>query len=237
MEGQMEIRNKVVAITGGSKGFGKSLAKAFTREGAIVIIGSEKEEALKNTALELDIDYFKLDVRNQDEIEGFANYVKSKHQRIDYWINNAGIQIAPSLAEDVDIDKLHNLYSINFFGSFYGCQTAIRHMKKQGTGTIININSTAGLEGKPNISAYSSSKFALKGLTESIRKELEGSEIKVLSVHPGGMQTEIYKEKYPDDFGDYMSVDYATEKVIDNLRLGEPELDLVIRRPSVEVRS
>ena len=233
----MEIRNKVVAITGGSKGFGKALAKAFAREGAIVIIGSEKEEALKNTAQELDIDYFKLDVRNKDEIEGFANYVKSKHQRIDYWINNAGIQIAPSLAEDVDIDKLHNLYSINFFGSFYGCQTAIRHMKKQGTGTIININSTAGLEGKPNISAYSSSKFALKGLTESIRKELEGGEIKVLSVHPGGMQTEIYKEKYPDDFGDYMSVDYATEKVIDNLRLGEPELDLVIRRPSVEVRS
>lgn len=227
----MELKNKVVAITGGSKGFGKSLAEAFAREGAIVIIASDDEGVLKSTAEELNIDCFKLDVRNSNEVEDFAAYIISKHQRIDYWINNAGIQIAPSLVEDVDINKLHNLYNINFFGSFYGCQTAIRQMKKQGTGIIININSTAGLEGKPNISAYSSSKFALKGLTESVRKELIDSPIKILSVHPGGMQTEIYKEKYPDDFDDYMLVDYATEKVIANLKLDEPELDLIIRRP------
>jgi len=181
----------------------------------------------------LGIDYFELDVRNSKEVEGFADYVVSKHGKIDFWINNAGIQIAPSLAEDVKIDKLHNLFEINFFGAFYGCQAAIRQMKKQGSGVIINVNSTAGLEGKPNISAYSSSKFALKGLTQSIRKELEGSEIKMLGIHPGGMQTEIYKEKYPDDFSEYMTVDYATEKVMANLKQDAPELDLVIKRPTV----
>ena len=227
----MILQNKIIAITGGSKGFGKSLAKAFIEEGAVVIIASSEEKELKSSASELGIDCFKLDVRNPEEIEAFADYIKTKYRRIDFWINNAGIQIAPSLAQDVDINKLHNLYAINFFGSFYGCQTAIRYMKQQESGVIININSTAGLEGKPNISAYSSSKFALKGLTESIRKELENTQIKILAIHPGGMQTEIHQEKYPEDFDEYMSVEYATEKVMANLKSENSELDLVIKRP------
>jgi short-subunit dehydrogenase len=104
-------------------------------------------------------------------------------------------------------------------------------MKKQGNGVIMNINSTAGLEGKPNISAYSSSKFAVKGLTESIRKELEGTDIKVLGVFPGGMKTDIYKEKIPSDIYEYMDVDSVVEKVINNLKIDTPEIDLVIKRP------
>jgi len=227
----MELKNKVIAITGGSKGFGKSLAKAFASEGAKVVIGSHEESELKKTAQELNIDSFVLDVTSPESVEAFADYADKKYGEIDIWINNAGVQIAPSLVEDVDAGKLHRLYDVNFFGYFYGCQTAVRHMKAQGEGTIININSTAGLDGKPTISAYSSSKFAVKGLTESIRKELAETPIKIYSVHPGGMQTEIYKEKYPDDFNEYMSVDYATQKVIDNLKSNQPEQDLLIKRP------
>ncbi len=228
----MELKEKIVAITGGSKGFGKSLAKAFVAEGAKVIIGSHEEDALEMTSKELGADYFAMDVTKLEDIEAFAGYINSKYGAIDYWINNAGIQIAPSLVEDVDIAKLRRVYDVNFFGYFFGCQTAIRYMKKQGYGVIINVNSTAGLDGKPTLTAYSSSKFAVKGLTDAIRKELVNTPVKIFSIHPGGMQTEIYKEKYPDDFGDYMSVDYATEKVISNLKLSNPEEDLVIKRPN-----
>ena len=104
-------------------------------------------------------------------------------------------------------------------------------MRRQNEGVIVNINSTAGLEGKPFISAYVSSKFAIKGLTQSARAELKDTEIKVFSIHPGGMQTEIYKEQYPDDFDKYMSVDYAITKVMDNFHASDPQLDLVIPRP------
>ena len=85
-------------------------------------------------------------------------------------------------------------------------------MKKQNSGAIVNINSTAGLDGKPEISAYSSSKFAIKGLTESIRKEVAGLDIKIYGVFPGGMQTDIYKEKYPDDLKEYMNITTVAKK-------------------------
>lgn len=227
----MEINNKVVVITGGSQGFGKSLANAFKKEGANVIISSHEKEGLELTASELSTDSFIADVTSFDDIKKLGEYVIQKYGNIDIWVNNAGIQIAPSLVEEVNIEKLRHLFDVNFFGYFYGCQVALTQMKKQDGGVIININSTAGLDGKPEISAYSSSKFAIKGLTESIRKEVKDLNIKVYGIFPGGMQTDIYKEKYPDDIKEYMEVDTVVEKVMNNLKSNNPETDFIIKRP------
>lgn len=228
----MLLKDKIVVITGGSQGFGKALAKAFFDEGSKVIITSHDKENLENTAKELACDYFLADITQYDEVKKVSDFILGKYQKIDFWINNAGIQIAPSKFEEVDIQKLHNLFEVNFFGYFYGCQIALLAMKKQNSGVIININSTAALEGKSGISAYCASKFAIKGMTESIRKENQDTGIKVFGVFPGGMQTEIYKEKYPSDFDDYMKVEYAVEKVMANLKSENPEVDLVIKRPT-----
>jgi len=227
----MELKGKIVVITGGSKGFGKALAGLFVKENSKVVISSNEKDSLENSAKELNSDFFLTDVTSYEDLEKLAEYVSNKYGRIDLWINNAGIQIAPSLIEYVDRKKLHNLFEINFFGYFYGCQVALSLMKKQGSGIIININSTAGLDGKPEISAYSASKFAIKGLTESIRKEIKNYNIKVLAIFPGGMQTEIYKEKYPVDLKEYMEVGVVAKKVIENLKQENPEEDLIIKRP------
>ncbi|MEE9525689.1 MAG: SDR family oxidoreductase [Candidatus Woesearchaeota archaeon] len=227
----MKLKEEVVVITGGSKGFGKALAKYFISEGSKVVISSNDEKPLKNTAKELSCDYFLADVTLIKDVQKLGRYVFDKYHKIDIWINNAGIQIAPNLVENIDISKLHKLFDINFFGYFYGSQIALSYMKKKNKGSIININSTAGLEGKPGISAYSSSKFAIKGLTESIRKEIKDSNLKIFGVFPGGMKTEIYKEKYPADLDEYMEVDPVAKKVIDNLRSDNPETDLIIKRP------
>lgn len=228
----MELKNKVIVITGGSQGFGKSLASSFKNEGSIVIISSHEKENLELTANELYTDIFIADVTSIEDIKKLSEYVIQKYGNIDIWINNAGIQIAPSLAEEVDIKKLHHLFDVNFFGYFYGCQVALTQMKKQNSGIIININSTAGLDGKPEISAYSSSKFAIKGLTESIRKEVEDLNIQVYGIFPGGMQTDIYKEKYPEDIKEYMEVEIVVEKVMANLKSDNPEIDFIIKRPT-----
>jgi len=228
----MTFQDKVIVITGANQGFGKALAKALKQENAQVIISSHDKENLERTAQELSIDHFLTDVTSFDNVKKLGEYVVEKYSKIDFWINNAGIQIAPSFVEEVDIKKLHNLFEINFFGYFYGCQIALSQMKKQKSGVVININSTAGLDGKPEISAYSSSKFAIKGLTESIRKEVKDLDIKILGVFPGGMQTDIYKEKYPDDFKNYMEVETVVGKVITNLKSENPEIDFVIKRPS-----
>jgi uncharacterized protein len=227
----VDLKKKVIVITGGSQGFGKVLAKFLIKECSLVVISSHEINFLKDSAKELACDYFPADVTSIDELQKLGKYVFDKYHQIDIWINNAGVQIAPSLVEDVNIKKLHRLFDVNFFGYFYGCQVAINYMKRKNEGLIINVNSTAGLEGKPNISAYSSSKFAIKGLTESIRKELKELPIQIFGVFPGGMKTEIYKEKYPEDINEYMDVDYAVKKVIDNLKSDKPEIDLVIKRP------
>lgn len=228
----MILKDKIVVITGGSQGFGKALAKFFVAETAKVVISSDNDKLLQETAEELQCDSFKADVTSYLDLQSLAKYVIKKHGRIDVWINNAGIQIAPSLVENIDIKKLHRLFDINFFGYFYGCQIAIEEMKKKDGGIIININSTAGLEGKPDISAYSASKFAIKGLTESIRRELQSSNIKIFGVFPGGMRTDIYKEKYPDNLNEYMDVEQVAEKVVNNLKSDTPEIDLIIKRPA-----
>lgn len=228
----MKLKDKIIVITGASQGFGKALAKALKQENAQVVISSHDKENLEITAKELSVDHFLADVTSFDNLKKLGEYVIEKYGKIDFWINNAGIQIAPSFVEDVNIKKLHNLFEINFFGYFYGCQIALSQMKKQNSGVIININSAAGLDGKPGISVYASSKFAIKGLTESIRKEIKDLDIKILGVFPGGMQTNIYKEKYPDDLKDYMEVDTVVEKVISNLKSENPEIDFIIKRPS-----
>ena len=228
----MTFKDKIIVITGASQGFGKALAQALKKEGAQVVISSHDEKNLENTAKELLVDFFLADVTVFENVKKLNEYVIGKYKRIDVWINNAGIQIAPSLVEEVNLQRLHDLFDVNFFGYFYGCQIALSQMKKQNGGVIININSTAGLEGKPEISAYVSSKFAIKGLTESIRKENKDSDIKVYGIFPGGMQTDIYKEKYPNDLKDYMDIDSVIEKVMVNLKSENPEIDFVIKRPS-----
>jgi len=105
-------------------------------------------------------------------------------------------------------------------------------MKQQDVGgAIINISSTASLSGKPGLSAYVSSKFAIKGLSETLREELKDTDIKVYQIMPGGMKTDIYHEKVPTDIDQYMDVSYAINKVEKNFASDTPELDLIIKRP------
>ncbi len=229
----MNFKDKIVVITGASQGFGKALAHAFKDKGSQVVISSENSEKLNATANELGLDSRIADVTKPDDLAKLADYVRQKYGQVDIWVNNAGIQIAPSNIEDVEVEKLQNLFAINFFGYFYGLRVIIPIMRKQNQGMIININSTAGLDGKPGISAYAASKFAIKGLTQSARQELKDTPIKVMGIHPGGMQTEIYKEAYPTDFDEYMSVDYAIQKTMDYLENPESEADLVIPRPGM----
>lgn len=229
----MDFKDKIVVITGGSKGLGKGFAKALAGKKAKVVIASNDQEALNRTADELGVDSFQCDVTIYDDVKALADFVVERYGQVDVWVNNAGIQIAPSNVEDVDVEKLHKLFEVNCFGYFYGCKAALPNLKKQNSGAIININSTAGLSGKPELSAYVASKFAVKGLTLSLREELKDTSISVYGIHPGGIQTEIYKEEYPTDFDEYMTIDYAVGKILENFNNSEPELDLVIRRPKV----
>lgn len=224
----MELKNKTVIITGGTKGLGLALARGFENEGANVVVCSRSEEEFKNVSG--GVLAVKADVTKEEDLENVLNIAKEKFGGVDIWINNAGIWLPHRSIEETDWRRAHDLIEVNLFGTVYGSKVALSEMKKKNEGVIINILSTSALEGKINETAYCSSKFASDGFTKSLRKELEETGIKILAVYPGGMKTDLFNEEIPEKYSDYMTPEFVAEKIISNLKSDSPEEELIIRR-------
>ena len=227
------LKDKVVVITGSSGGLGLSLAKLLVLKGARVVISSRDEKKLCQVGKEMNILSVVADVTNEEEVSSLATIVTAEYGRIDYWINNAGIWVPHSSIEEMDIKKVHDMLEVNLFGTIYGSKHALMRMKKQGNGTIVNIISTSGLYGRANSSGYASSKWAVRGFTESLRDEVKDSNIKVIAVYPGGMKTNLFDEKKPDDYENYMTAESVAETIVNNLTKDVPDEELVIKRPEI----
>ena len=224
----MELKNKTIIITGGTKGLGLAMATGFKNEGANVVVCSRNEEEFKNAPD--GVLSVKADVTKEEELENVLNIAKDKFGSVDIWVNNAGIWLPHRPIEETDWRRAHDLIEVNLFGTVYGSKVALTEMKKENSGLIINVLSTSALEGKVNETAYCSSKFAADGFTESLRKELETTQIKVFSVYPGGMMTNLFDEEIPEKYSEYMDPNFVAEKIISNLKSDSPEEELVIRR-------
>lgn len=179
---------KTVLITGASSGFGYHTALKFQREGWNVVAtmrAPEKDEELHK----LDrILVTQLDVKNRDSIKQAVQHAIDKFGAIDALVNNAGYGIAGFLEEASDLD-IDNQIDTNLKGVIYVTQGVLPHMRKQKSGAIINISSIGGNIGFPMISLYNATKFAVEGLTESMRFELEPFGIKAFTVAPGAFKT------------------------------------------------
>ncbi|OGJ05542.1 hypothetical protein A2456_02635 [Candidatus Nomurabacteria bacterium RIFOXYC2_FULL_36_19] len=229
----MNLKDKVVVITGGSRGLGRSMAELFIKEGATVVVSSKDKILLDTTAKEIKAYAIKADVTKEKDIQKLVDKTIKKFGRIDIWINNAGIFITHDFLENFESEKVKNVLLVNTFGTFLGCKFALKQMKMQKEkGVILNVISTSALAGRPKSSMYSASKWAVVGLTKAIQMENADSGVKILSVYPGGMKTKLFGVKKPADFDTYMEQDYVAEKVIANLKLENPEPELIIRRPN-----
>ena len=211
----MNLKDKVVVITGGSKGFGKTLAQFFIKEGSKVVINSNNSEEVNKVAGEIGATGICADVTKEEELTMLSNEVVKKFGVIDIWVNNAGLWIPHALVEDFDMEKVRKMFDVNVVGTINGSRVALRYMKEKNSGTIINIISTAALAERPTLSTYCASKWAVNGFTKSIRAE--NKDISILSVFPGGMKTDIFGGSRPDNFDDFMETEYVVEKVINNL--------------------
>ncbi|MFA6422217.1 MAG: SDR family NAD(P)-dependent oxidoreductase, partial [Candidatus Buchananbacteria bacterium] len=181
----MKIENKIIVITGGNKGFGKSLATAFIGKGnKVVAVGRSAQD-------KSDGNYFEMigDVTVEADIKKVVEDVVAKFGQIDIWINNAGKWTPHGPVEDLDLSRAREVFEVNVFGLMNGSKQSLIQMKKQGQGIILNILSTAALDGRAQASIYRSSKFAADGFTKCLRDEVKDSGIKVFSVYPGGMKT------------------------------------------------
>lgn len=188
-----------ILITGASSGLGYSLAKKFIIKGGNVV-GTYRNrrslEKLKNTlqksSLKARLLSIKCDVRNETDIRNAVSQIEKSFGKIDILINNAGVRIESSV-EEMTSKMWTEVINTNLTGSFLMTKHAIPLLKKAKNAVIINISSVRGLYGGKNLSAYSASKFGVIGFSQSIAEELKDDGIKVYSICPAAMDTDMIK--------------------------------------------
>jgi short-subunit dehydrogenase len=185
-----DLQGKTVVITGGTSGVGRAAAEAFALEGCNVVIAARGQEGLDETvSLCHDLGVVALgvptDVSKFEEVENLANLALQFNGRIDVWVNNAGV-MASGKFEDVPVEAMEQLVKTNLLGYLHGAHVIIPIFKKQGDGVLINNVSIGGYMPAPYSTAYSSTKFGIRGMVEGLQGELsDESNIHIVGLYPG----------------------------------------------------
>ena len=183
--------SKVVLITGGSSGIGKSVGEFLHQKGFVVYGTSRNPERVENSVFPL----VALDVRNTESIKKAVAEVIAKSGRLDIVINNAGVGITGPL-EEIPSEEIKNNFETNLFGPIEVMKAVLPQMRVQKSGLIINVTSIAGYMGLPYRSVYSASKGALELITEALRMETKSFGIQITNVAPGDFATNIAAGRY-----------------------------------------
>ena len=236
--------NSVVVITGAASGIGRALAVRLAAEKiAGIVIADVGEEGLHETAMMVEalganVSFHLTDVSDLEQVKRLAEEAVQRHGRVTHLINNAGVGLVGTF-EQISIEDFRWLMGINFWGVVYGCKVFLPILRQQESGHIVNVSSVFGLIAPEEQTAYCSSKFAIRGFTESLRHELGGTNISVSSVHPGGIKTNIARnaklgENTPDDwkqqgaqFFDKVartSPEQAAEVIVAGIKAKEPRI-------------
>jgi short-subunit dehydrogenase len=190
----MEMDGKVVVVTGASMGIGEAIAKIFADHGAWVVLLSRdasRAEAARHRVSHTDRTLaLACDVRNREEVDRVVGLTLDHFNRVDVWVNNAGVGIRDSVAE-MDMSACRELFETNFFGAVACLQAVVPAMRQHGGGTVINVSSVAGHIPVPFLTPYSGTKFALNAIGKGARVELKRDHINVLTVCPGYVQTDF----------------------------------------------
>lgn len=185
---------KNIVITGAGSGLGASLAQKYNEAGHhVVLLGRRKEklEQVAETFSSKHYSIYSIDVSSFHEVEKVFAKMKTVIGPIDILVNNAGVGYF-EMAEDLAMEQVDQMIDINLKGTIFCTQQVLANMRARDEGTVINVVSTAGLEGKVTESVYSASKFGVKGFTESIVKELADTNIHVHGIYMGGMKTPFW---------------------------------------------
>jgi 3alpha(or 20beta)-hydroxysteroid dehydrogenase len=187
------LDGKVALITGGARGMGKAHVRHFVAEGAQVVFGDVLDDKGQHVADKLDpvvCRYIHQDVTSEDDWSRAVGATLDTFGKLDVLVNNAGILTFASI-EDMPLADFKRVLEVNTVGCWLGMKSVIEPMKKAGGGSIVNISSIEGFAGASKLSAYSASKFAVRGMTKAAAQELGPFGIRVNSVHPGAILTSM----------------------------------------------
>lgn len=215
----MDLKGKNALITGGGRGLGKAVAIMLANEGVNIAITGRNEENLKHTVAELktkgvNATYAVFDVDSEDEVIKGVSAIAKNLGGIDILINNAGIGDFGSF-ETMSSSSWEQVIKTNLFGVYYVAKAVLPYLKEKSEGDIVNVASTAGLKGGPNMSAYCASKAAVISLSQSMMAELRKFNIRVITLTPSTIATDMSidggltdgnpeKVLQPEDFAEWV---------------------------------
>ena len=199
------LNSQVAVVTGASRGIGRSVCLALAKDGVRVIAVARSEKLLEQlvseaTTLQGEVVAAPADVRRSDDAASAVALTMSRYGKIDILVNNAGVEWPKAIDETSDADYEHML-DTNLRGYFRFCRSVVPIMKRQRNGYIVNLASTAGLRGYAGDSVYCATKWGVQGLTDALHEELRPYGIRVCSIAPGSVNTDIAKETWspPED--------------------------------------
>ena len=189
------LKGKKAIITGGSRGIGKATALAFAEEGIDVAITGRNEKSLQETVAELkalgvNATYALFNVGNYEEVQKGIKQIIDALGSVDILVNNAGVAAFGSL-NDMEVDQWSEIIQTNVMGMYFVTKEVLPYLIDKNEGDIFNISSTAGLTGNANTSAYSASKFAVIGMSESLMKEVRKNNIRVCTLTPSTIASDM----------------------------------------------
>ena len=237
------VKTQTAIITGGSRGIGKEIAIALARKKVNVVICSRTQEQLDSTVTELrqihsQVLGIKCDVSVKKQVDSLVNETLNKFKDIDILVSNAGIALVKKLVDTTD-EEWSRLIDINLTGAFNCTKGVLPHMISRNSGTIINIASGAGKVGFENLSAYCASKFGMMGMAQSLAWEVANTNIRVMSVCPGEVDTDMQRdadpEYYKQNHESMISPRYVAERVIhlvyDDIAFTNGHVEDIYNRP------
>ena len=214
------MSKNIVVITGAGSGLGAALAKKYSGLGYYICLLGRTKSKLEETAKTLSDGHsiYEVDVSSKQMVAQIIQSIQDEFGSIQLLINNAGVGYFDN-AENLSEDSVHQMIDINLKGTIFCTQEVLKGMKERNEGTIVNIVSTAGKEGKVTESVYCASKFGVKGFTESLALELNETSINVCAVYMGGMRTEFWDGIFSEErTKNLMDPNDIADIIMDNIK-------------------
>jgi len=223
------FKDQVVIVTGGGRGIGRATALEFAAEGATLLLGGRRMDALRTAAEECRsaggrAEAVRCDVAVDEELQGIVTTALDHYGRVDVLVNNAGV-VAGGRLDEIDADDVGRMVGVNVWAPIRLAQLVVPHMREAKSGTIVNISSVAGRVGVPYYATYCASKFAMRGFSESLRRELAPDGVHVMAVFPGGTATDMLENVEFDSFGvTIATAQQVASAIVRGVRWRQPEV-------------